>query len=123
MLKPESTEQYIAAFRGEHAAYLNEMRALLRGIAPHAQEVISYGMPALRHHGILVFYAAWKNHLGFYPSGSGIIQFSEELKDFSCSKGAIQFPYVRPLPMDLIEKIVRMRLTENELKAALRKKR
>jgi len=122
MQKPQSTDQYIESFSGVARERLIEMRALLARLAPEATEVISYGMPALRMGRILVFYAAWKSHLGFYPSGSGIRQVETLLGDWTFSKGAILFPYDRPLPVDLIEKIVAIRMVENRELQAKKKK-
>ena len=89
------------------------MRSLILKIAPKAEEIISYGMPAYKYHGILVYFAAYKNHIGFYPTSSGIKAFENELTSYKHAKGSIQFPHDKPLPDKLIEKIVQFRLKEN----------
>ncbi|CAM3302916.1 YdhG-like domain-containing protein [Flavobacterium longum] len=118
--KPFTVDQYIMAQPPEAKTYLDAMRAIVRKSAPQAEEVISYGMPAFKYYGMLVYYAVWKSHVGFYPSGSGISQFADELAGFKTSKGAIQFPLGQPLPEALIERIVRWRVEENKQKAALK---
>lgn len=112
--------QYIATQPSEVRLILGQMRAIISGAAPDAEEVISYGMPAFKYYGMLVYYAVWKSHIGFYPSGSGISQFSGELDGFKTSKGAIQFPLGQPLPEALIKRIVQWRVAENQQKEALR---
>lgn len=122
MNKPKDTQEYIASFPGEIQKLLNLMRSTIIKAAPEAEEVISYGMPAFRFKGMLVFFAAYPNHLGFYPTPSGIEKFHKELAAFKTSKAAVQFPVDKPLPVQLIDKIVRFRMKENLEKAALRKK-
>jgi len=114
-----SPDEYISAQPELVQPMLQQMRTLIRKAAPDAQEAISYGMPAFKQNGVLVFYAAWKSHLGFYPSGSGIADFETELRPYKTSKGAIQFPLDQPLPAELIAKIVKFRVAENAEKAAL----
>ena len=89
------------------------MRAAIASAAPDAAEKISYQMPTFVLEGNLVHFAAFKNHIGFYPTPSGITEFSEKLKPYKCSKGAIQFPLDMPLPIELIEQIVKFRVEEN----------
>jgi len=98
------------------------MRSIIRKAAPKATEAIKYGMPTFVFHGNLVHFAACKNHVGFYPAPSGILAFQKELVGYSCSKGAIQLPLDRPLPVKLITGIVKFRVAENQEKA-LKKKR
>ena len=93
---------------------LQKMREIIKSVAPDAEEVISYNMPAFKYHGMLVGFAAAKKHCGFYPwNGSTVKKFAEELKGYETSPGAIQFPYVKPLPVALIKKIVKSRIKEN----------
>ncbi|HBS87839.1 MAG: hypothetical protein A2W91_11010 [Bacteroidetes bacterium GWF2_38_335] len=115
-------KQYIDNQQVEFQKHLDELYHIIKKSAPESEEVISYGMPAFKQNGILVYFAAHKNHLGFYPTSSGIENFREELTGYTFSKGAIQFPYDKPLPKKLIEKIVVFRIVENLQKAEMRKK-
>jgi uncharacterized protein YdhG (YjbR/CyaY superfamily) len=90
------------------------MRQTIREAAPEAVEAISYRMPAFKLNGNLVFFAAWKNHVGFYPGGSSAIEaFKKELSPFKQAKGTVQFPLDKPIPFDLVKKIVIFRVKEN----------
>ena len=89
------------------------MRAAIKQAAPKAEEVISYNMPALKLNGVLVYYAAYKNHIGFYPTPNVIRLLADQLATYQTSKGAIQFPIEKPLPIRLIKKIVKFRVFEN----------
>lgn len=115
-------DKYIAIFPGDVQEKLQQLREIIRKAAPEAEEVISYKMPAYRMNGILVYFAGHKNHIGFYPTSSGIEAFKSELQDFKFSKGAIQFPYDQPLPENLIIKIVRFRMMEDSLKSKKKNK-
>ncbi|MBD3920945.1 DUF1801 domain-containing protein [Paenibacillus sp. PR3] len=117
-----TTDEYIASFAPDIQQKLQSIRSLIKEIVPEATEKISYAMPAFALHGNLVFYAAFKNHIGFYPSGSGIKEFEHELTGLKWSKGAIQFPLDKPIPYDLISRIVQFRVAENLEKAAAKKK-
>ena len=121
-IKPANIDQYIAAFSSETREKLEQIRSLVRNLAPQAEEVISYGMPAFKLNGILVYFAAFKNHIGFYPLASGIEWFREDLSEYKWAKGSIQFPLSRPLPLDLITKILAFRIHENLQKRKNRKK-
>jgi uncharacterized protein YdhG (YjbR/CyaY superfamily) len=112
-----SIDAYIAAAPPDRRARLDELRAAIRAAAPEAEETISYGMPAFAQHGTLVYFAALKNHIGFYPTASGIAAFQEELAAYEGTKGAVRFPLDRPLPLDLIQRIVRFRVEETRQKA------
>ena len=90
-----------------------EIRAAIRRAAPEALETISYAMPAYKLAGMLVWFAAHTRHVGFYPRGSGIEDFAAELAGYRTSKGAVQFPFDRPLPVELIERMVKFRVAEN----------
>ncbi len=114
----QSIDEYIAAFPEEIRARLEEVRAAIRDAAPEAAERISYQMPTFALHGNLVHFAAHRNHLGFYPTPSGIEAFRDELSGYETSKGAVQFPLSEPIPLDLISRIVRFRVNENVSRAA-----
>lgn len=107
-----SVDSYITKCEPGVRALLETLRKEIRKLVPEAAEVISYGMPALKLKRVLVYFAAQKNHLGFYPTSSGISHFEQELKGYKHSKGAIQFPYDKPLPYDLIRRIVEYRVRE-----------
>ncbi|MBS1585707.1 MAG: DUF1801 domain-containing protein [Bacteroidetes bacterium] len=122
MKKFGSVEEYFASQPAAVQAILEEMRNTISQAAPKAQEVISYNMPAFKMHGVLVYYAAAKEHLGFYPTAEPIRVFADELAKYKTSKGAIQFPLDKPIPKTLIKKIVKYRLEEDEAKAKAKKK-
>lgn len=113
MKKPENTDAYIATFPADVQILLQQMRLTIQQAAPNAEEMISYSMPAFRLNGMLVWFAAHSNHIGLYPRGSGIEEFAVQLKGYKVSKGTIQFPMDKPLPVELISKIVRFRVEEN----------
>ncbi len=108
-----AVDDYIAAFDEPTRSKLTEIRNIIRKAAPDAEEVISYNMPAYRQKGILVYFAANKNHIGFYPTPDAIEAFAEALTAYKTSKGAVQFPYHQPLPTDLIQRIVKYRIEQN----------
>ena len=112
-----SIDEYIATFPDEVQKMLQELRAAVRAAAPDAVEKISYQMPAFAYHGNLVYFAAFKNHIGFYPAPRGIEAFAQELSLYDGSKGAIRFPIDKPLPLELIGRIVQFRAAENKKKA------
>lgn len=101
---------------------LEELRLVIKKAAPQATELISYNMPAVKQNKVLVYYAVQKNHIGFYPTASPIQVFAKELKGYKTSKGAIQFPIEEPIPIDLVERIVKYRLKEDMDKAKAKKK-
>ena len=103
--KPTSVEEYFSWFPQEIREKLELIRQTIREAVPEAQEVTSYHMPAFKTKEVLVYYAAAKNHLGFYPTNSGVTEFKKELAGYHTSKGAIQFPLDSPLPLDLIRDI------------------
>ena len=114
-----SIDEYIAGFPPETQAVLEEMRALITTAAPDATETISYAIPTFDlngHH--LVHFAGYAKHIGFYPVPSGLEAFEEELKPYNRGKGSVQFPLGRPLPKDLIRRIVDFRVQENLGKAS-----
>ena len=112
-----SIDEYIAAFPEHIQALLQQVRATVHTAAPDAEEAISYGMPTFKLKGNLVHFAAFKKHIGFYPVPSGIEAFKQELAAYKGAKGSVQFPIDKPLPLDLISRIVTLRVAEN-LKAA-----
>ncbi|MGN6164426.1 MAG: iron chaperone [Flavisolibacter sp.] len=122
MLKPADTNQYIATFPKETQQLLQQVRTTVIKAAPKAEEVISYGMPGFKLNGMLVWFAGYKNHIGFYPKASGIEAFKKELSVYKHAKGSVQFPLDKPLPLALITKIVKFRVAENLQKAELKKK-
>jgi uncharacterized protein YdhG (YjbR/CyaY superfamily) len=108
-----SIDEYIATFPAATQALLQQMRATIHAAAPDAAEKISYQMPTFFLKGNLVHFAAFKNHIGFYPAPRGIEQFKEELSSYEGAKGSVRFPFGRPLPLDLVSRIVRFRVAEN----------
>ena len=114
-----SIDEYIAEFPPETQKVLKELRALIRMAAPDATETISYAMPTFDLNGKhLVHFAGYAKHVGFYPVPSGIEAFKEELKPYKSGKGSAQFPLDRPMPTDLIRRIVEFRVRENTRKAS-----
>ncbi len=115
-------DQYIQAFPPLQQRLLKQLRAIILSAAPRAEEKMSYGMPAFFQYGNLVYIAAYTKHIGFYPHGSPIVVYKDLLTPYKTSKGAIQFPLDRPLPVALIKKIVAYRIQENLDKLIKRKK-
>src|SRR5579863_6432559 len=109
---PRSVDEYIASFPKETQRLLSELRKTIKAAAPNAEEVISYQMPAYKQKGILVYFAGYKNHIGFYPTASGILNFKKEIEKYTWSKGAVQFPLTEKLPVTLIAQIVKFRVLE-----------
>lgn len=103
--KPESVDEFIGEYEPEIQEILNQVREALREVLPDAQEKISWSMPTFWQGFNIIHFAPAKNHLGIYPGSQPIIHFKEELKGYKTSKGAIQFPYKDPIPMELIQKI------------------
>lgn len=120
---PTNIDEYIAQFPKDVQEILQELRAIIRKAAPDAEEAISYQMPTFKLKGNLVHFAAYKNHIGFYPAPRGIEAFKEELSAYKGGKGSVQFPIDKPLPLDLISKIVHYRVIENLEKAAAKSKK
>jgi uncharacterized protein YdhG (YjbR/CyaY superfamily) len=113
----KSIDEYILQFPLEVQDKLNSLRKVIKESAPDAVEKISYNMPAFNFHGNLVYFAAFKKQIGFYPTSSGIFAFEHELSEYKSSKGAVQFPIEKPLPYELIRKMVKFRVAENIKKA------
>lgn len=106
-------DDYFSHQTPEVKILLEQMRQTIKKAAPEAEEVISYNMPAFKYHGMLVYFAAYKNHIGFYATPTGHSEFKEELSVYKQGKGSVQFPLTKPLPLDLITKIVKFRIKEN----------
>ena len=120
-IKPAATvDEYIKKCPPEERVVLQKLRKTIKAAAPKAEEVISYQMPAYKYNGMLVYFAAWRSHIGFYPAGA-IKAFSKELSGYEVSKGTIRFPLDKPFPFGLISKIVKLRMKENEERAAIKK--
>jgi uncharacterized protein YdhG (YjbR/CyaY superfamily) len=115
-----SIDAYIAAFPAEIQKMLKDLRATIHAAAPDAEERISYQMPTFFLNGNLVHFAAFKNHIGFYPAPRGIEAFQEELSQYKGAKGSVQFPMDQPLPLKLIARIVKFRAAENRKKAEIK---
>jgi uncharacterized protein YdhG (YjbR/CyaY superfamily) len=114
---PHDIDDYIAAFPSGVQAHLEQIRARIREVAPNSAETIKYGIPTYVLGENLVHFAAFKSHIGFYPTPSGIEAFRDELSAYKCAKGSVQFPLGQPMPLDLIERIVRFRVREVQAKA------
>lgn len=118
--KFKTVDEYIAALSPEKKILMNQIRRAIHTALPAAESVISYNMPAVRENGIVIYYAAYKEHIGIYPKPSGVKAFAKELAQFEGSKGTIKLPLDKPLPLDLLTKIALYRAEEN--KKAARKK-
>jgi uncharacterized protein YdhG (YjbR/CyaY superfamily) len=116
--KYKTVQEYISAQSAPAKTMLQQMRSTIKEAAPGAEEVISYNMPAFKLNGMLVWYAAFKNHIGFYPRPSGLDAFKKEIAVYKRTKGAVQFPMDQPLPLALVTKIVKYRVKENKAEAA-----
>lgn len=116
-IKPQSVDEYIAAFPNDTQKLLEEIRSVIKKAAPEAEETINYAMPTFKLHGNLVHFAAYKNHIGLYPAPNGIDAFKDELSVYKGAKGSVQFPLNKPMPLDLISRIVKFRVKENLEKA------
>lgn len=116
----ESVDEYLAALPEDARATLEKIRKAIRAAAPKATEVISYQIPMFKHHGMLVGFAAFKDHCSFFPGTSAVAKYKDELKAYKTSKGTIRFPIGKPLPSALVKKLVKVRVAENE--AAFKKK-
>jgi uncharacterized protein YdhG (YjbR/CyaY superfamily) len=118
---PKTVDEYIAGFSPEVQTILRRVRQVVRDAAPQAQEVISYRMPALKQHGILVYFAAFKAHIGFYPPVTGDARLLEALAPYAGVKGNLRFPYDKPIPYPLITRITALRVKQDLAKAASRR--
>lgn len=120
---PGSIDEYIAAFPPEVQAILERVRLTISTVAPEAQETISYQIPAFKLNGALVYFAAFKNHIGFYPPVSGDARLKKAISPYAGEKGNLRFPFDQPIPYGLIERIVKRRVKQNLAKAATKSKK
>ena len=121
--KPTTIDGYISKFPADVQAILEKVRATIRHAAPDAKEVISYLMPAFKQHGILVYFAAWEKHIGLYPPISGDKALEKAVARYAGPKGNLQFPLDEPMPLDLIERLVKLRVKQDAAKAAAKRKK
>jgi uncharacterized protein YdhG (YjbR/CyaY superfamily) len=110
---PKNIDEYIASFSPEVQAILEKIRVTIRDAAPDAQETISYNMPAFRLNGVLVYFAAFKKHIGLYPPVRGDARLEKAISKYAGEKGNLQFPHDQPIPYALIERIVKLRMKQN----------
>jgi uncharacterized protein YdhG (YjbR/CyaY superfamily) len=115
--KPKNIDEYIASFSPEVQAILEKIRLTIKNAAPDAQETISYNIPMFRLHGALVYFAAFKKHIGFYPPVRGDAKLEKAISTYAGEKGNLQFPLDRPIPYGLIQRIVKLRVKQNSAKA------
>ena len=120
---PQTVDDYLAALPEEARATLEKIRKTIKAVAPKATEVISYQMPMFKYHGMLVGFAAFKDHCSFFPGANPVATFQDELKAYKTSKGTIRFPIGKPLPAALVKKLVKARIAENEERAAEKEKK
>ena len=118
---PKNIDEYIAVFPPDVQEILEQIRATIREAAPEAEETIKYRIPTFVLKENLVHFAAFKNHVGFYPTPSGIEEFKRELAEYKLAKGSVQFPIGKPMPLSLIEKIVKFRVNEVKGKSPVKK--
>jgi uncharacterized protein YdhG (YjbR/CyaY superfamily) len=109
----KSVDEYISRFPATVRAKLQQLRRVIRAAAPGAKETISYQIPAFMQNGPLVYFAAYENHIGFYPTSSGISNFKHELAEYKSGRGSVRFPMDKPLPFGLVGRIVKFRVAEN----------
>lgn len=114
-------DDYISGFSVDVQVILQQIRTTIKQAVPDSEETISYAMPAFKYHGILVYFAAFKNHIGFYALPSGNEAFKDELRQYKTGKGSIQFPLNEPIPFDLITRLVKRRANENLQKIKMKK--
>src|SRR6516165_8520035 len=126
MAKPKRAKDidgYISQFPADVQAILQKVRTTISGAAPEAMETISYLMPAFKQHGMLVYFAAWEKHIGLYPPISGNKAVEKAVARYAGPKGNLQFPLNEPIPYDLIERIVKLRVKQDSARAAARRKK
>jgi len=121
--KFESVDEYIASFHERQQQLLQQIRSTIKKAAPKATECISYNMPAYRQHGVLVYFAAHKKHIGFFPPSMPIKIFTGHRPVYQTSKGDIHIPFYKPIPATLVKKIVKYRMEEDAMKALAKKKK
>jgi uncharacterized protein YdhG (YjbR/CyaY superfamily) len=111
--KATDVDEYIKLFTSDIQRKLRQIRGIIEKAAPASEEKISHKMPMVHSSGVLVYFAAFKNHIGFFPTASGIHEFKSELREYKIAKGTIQLPYDKPIPVELIRRIVAFRVEEN----------
>jgi uncharacterized protein YdhG (YjbR/CyaY superfamily) len=121
--KVQSVEQYIKSFPTATQKLLKQLRTVIKKTVPAAEEVISYNMPAYKYQGMLVYYAAYEKHIGFYPMPSAITKFKKEFSVYKSAKGSVQFPLDKALPVELIAEVLKFRVKENEKVTELKVKK
>ena len=122
-MTPATIDEYIAAFPEDVAAILARIRATVREAAPGAEEIISYRMPAFRQNGILIYFAAFKGHIGVYPPVRGDARLEKALAQYAGEKGNLRFPLDRPIPYALIARIVKLKARQNAQRLAANKRK
>lgn len=116
-------DEYIAGFPPEVQAILRRVRQVVRDAAPQAKEVISYGVPALKQNGVLVYFAAFRSHIGFYPPVTGDAHILKAVAPYAGEKGNLRFPFDKPIPYDLIARVTELRAKQDSMKSALERKK
>src|SRR6188472_4229559 len=118
---PATVDEYMIDLPADVKKRIQQIRKTIKAAAPKADEVISYQMPGYKYLGMLVYFAAYKNHIGFYPGAGGVLEFYKKLSSFKSAKGSVQFPNDRPIPYEVISKVVKFRVKQNEEKFSLKK--
>jgi uncharacterized protein YdhG (YjbR/CyaY superfamily) len=116
MKDPTTVDEYLANLPKKERSVLSNLRKTIKATAPKADEVIGYGMPGYKYHGMLVYFAAFKNHCSFFPGTSMLKQFGKAVEPYQTSKGTLQFTVDKPLPAALVKKIIKERVKQNEAK-------
>ena len=122
MVAVKNIDDYLSAFPQDTVVKLQQLREAIQKAAPAATEAISYAIPTFKQEGNLVHFAGYKNHIGFYPGSAGIEAFEKELSAYNLSKGTVQFPLDKPLPLSLVNKIVKYRVKQNLERTKTKKK-
>lgn len=118
---PKNVDEYIEGFPGEVQVILRRVREVAREAAPQAREVISYRMPALKQNGVLVYFAAFKGHIGLYPPVTGSARLQKAMAPYAGAKGNLRFPYDKPIPYELISRITELRAKQDSAKSATKR--
>jgi len=119
----KTIDEYISKYPEDVQVILQRFRNTIKKAAPKAEETISYQMPAFKQDGMLVYFAGWQTHVGFYPVSSAIREFAKELSKYESSKGTVKFPIDKPVPYGLVSRIVKFRVKENQAKALAKAKK
>ena len=120
-IAPKSVDEYINSFPADIMSKLKQLRKTIRATAPKAEELISYGIAGYKYQGMLIYFAGFKNHISVYPAPRSVNAFKKELSAYKGGKGTVQFPLDKPIPFDLVKRIILFRMKENEAKAAPKK--